>query len=302
MKNLRNRIPWWVRLSSKLFLSRLPVSYSFWKRLNFFEHGKMNHPQFSMNIFLELGKTVGLFDLIHERQIINPNVQFSLLELGPGDSLFTAVIARCFNFKKSWLVDAGDYAKKDISIYRSLFNFLRQNGYRLFFDENINSIDEILEGCSSVYLTDGVKSLQMIPSSSIDYCFSNAVLEHIPKQDFRFMAHQLCRVLRPDGLIIHRVDLKDHLGGGLNHLRFPESIWEGNFFSKSGFYTNRIQYSRMIQIFTEAGFLCSIPRVLRWETLPIKREDMDIAFRNLPLDELLISGFDIILRKPEGGR
>ena len=198
---LRKRIPWWVLVGAKLFLSRLPIHYAIWKRLHFFEHGDMNQPQNSMNIFLEHGTTSGILDLISARRILNANDQFSLLELGPGDSLFTAVIAKCFNFKKSWLVDAGNFAKKDMGIYRSLFTFLRQSGYQPSFDKEPNSVDEILESCGCEYLTNGVNSLEKIPSDSIDYCFSNAVLEHVPKQDFTLMANQLFRVLKQDSVL-----------------------------------------------------------------------------------------------------
>lgn len=257
----------------------------------------MNQPQYSMNIFLEHGATSGILDLISKRQMLASNNQFSLLELGPGDSLFTAVIAKCFNFKKSWLVDTGNFAKKDMRIYHSLITFLQNAGYKLSFDSEINSIDQLLKNCGCEYLTDGVNSLKKIPSDSIDYCFSNAVLEHIPKQDFSSIANELFRILKQDGVSIHRVDLKDHLGGALNNLRFSELTWEGRLFSKSGFYTNRIRYSEMIRFFTDAGFTCTVPRVLRWKELPTALGDMDATFSKLPLDELLISGFDVVMKK-----
>jgi len=81
--------------------------------------------------------------------------------------------------------------------------------------------------------------LAQIPTEGIDFCFSNAVLEHVDKSDFSRMVKELFRVLKPGGASSHRVDLKDYLGGGLNHLRFSENRWEGKLFKSSGFYTMR---------------------------------------------------------------
>ena len=44
---------------------------------------------------------------------------------------------------------------------------------------------------------------------------------------------------RRDGICVHRVDLNDHLGGRLNNLRFTDAIWESVLFRESGFYANR---------------------------------------------------------------
>jgi hypothetical protein len=96
---------------------------------------------------------------------------------------------------------------------------------------------------------------------------------------------------------VHSVDLKNHLGGGLNNLRFSEVVWEGSLFSGSGFYTNRIRFDEMLNIFSQAGFVFTLPRILRWECLPLSRTQMDAAFSQLSDDELLVSGFDVVLKK-----
>ena len=133
------------------------------------------------------------------------------------------------------------------------------------------NIADILAECRGNYLTDGVRSLSQLPDKSVNYCFSNAVLEHVPKGEFTQLAQELFRVLKPDGVSVHRVDLKDHLGGGLNNLRFAERNWERSLFRNSGFYTNRIRFFKMVAIFEQAGFSCSLPRILRWNRLPLKK-------------------------------
>lgn len=104
------------------------------------------------------------------------------------------------------------------------------------------------------------------------------------------------RGMKPKGVSVHRVDLGDHPGGGLNSLRFTDPTWKGGVFRKSGFYTNRIHFGERIALFDRAGFDCQLPRVARWDVLPTPRARPDEVFRRLPDDALLVSGFDVVLR------
>jgi SAM-dependent methyltransferase len=145
-------------------------------------------------------------------------------------------------------------------------------------------------------LTEGIKSLSRIPDSSIDFCFSNAVLEHINADDFDLLISEMRRILKPTSTSCHRVDLKDHLGGGLNNLRFSRRVWEGSLFKSSGFYTNRIRYNSYVTMFSSSGFCVETPRVERWNEIPIARRSLDAEFKNIPNDDLLVSGFDMVLK------
>jgi SAM-dependent methyltransferase len=199
--------------------------------------------------------------------------------------------------KKIWLVDAGAFAVTDIGAYRVMAKHLESLGlgYPPALD-SAQTLGEVLAACNGEYLTDGVASLAKIPNGSVDFCFSNAVLEHIPLGDFPALAAELHRILNPSGVCVHRVDLQDHLGGALNNLRFSESIWEGPLFSRSGFYTNRIRFSTMINLFQKVGFECEVPRKLLWDSLPTPRSALAKPFHSLPSEELRVYGFDVVLR------
>lgn len=298
MSSLKKNVPWWARIGVKIMLARLPVPYSMWKRLRLFEHGDMNQPQRAFDTMIEHARSAGVIDSDSVLPRLAGNGRdFSVLELGPGDSLFTAVIAKALGASRTWLADAGPFATKDMKAFDGIFNFLHQKGFALPFANDPKTLDDVLRECNGEYLTEGVQSLAQLPAASIDFCFSNAVLEHIPKEDFTKLADELMRILKPDGVCLHRVDLKDHLGGGLNNLRFSEATWEGALFRKSGFYTNRIRFGQMVNVFERAGFEYSLPRVLRWGSLPIPRTKLDAAFRQLTEDDLLVSGFDIVLKR-----
>jgi SAM-dependent methyltransferase len=294
---IRNAVPWWMRIGVKIALARLPIPYGFWKKLHLFEHGDMNRPQRSLDNFLEHAELANILESKSGFPKFKiENDEFVVLEIGPGDSLFSALIARALGASSTWLVDAGAYAETDTQAYDHLAKLLTEKGADLPFDLNSMQLAEILKLCGGKYLTQGVESLAGIPAASVDYCFSNAVLEHIPKADFSRMIDELARVLKPGGVIVHRVDLKDHLGGGLNNLRFSESRWESALFRNSGFYTNRIRFNEMLASFERAGFCCNVPRTARWAKLPLPRRKMDGSFRKLPEENLLVSGFDVVMR------
>ena len=297
MGSLRNAVPWWLRVGAKIALSRLPIPYGFWKRLGVFEHGEMNQPQRALQIFVECAGMAGLLDAESPLPRLDVGGQdFSVLEIGPGDSLFTAAIASCLGAARTWLIDVGTYATTDITAYTQLFKLLRDRGYELPVKGDPPELAEVLRACNGEYLTKGVESMGRLPPASVDYCFSNAVLEHISKADFGRLAAEMLRVLKPEGVCMHRVDLKDHLGGGLNNLRFSEKTWEGSLFRKSGFYTNRIRFAEMVRLFEETGFECHLPRIARWERLPTPRSCLSKPFQTLTDEELLVSGFDVVLR------
>jgi len=300
MSRIRNAVPWWLRIGAKIILARLPVDYSVWKRLRLFEHGDMNQPEKALHTFLEHAKTGDVLDTKGQvPRLKATNDGFTVLELGPGDSLFTAMIARALGASRTWLVDTGPFATTDMNAYMSLFNYLQQRGIAVPCATNQENTDEILKACDGDYMTDGVSSLAKLTVNSVDYCFSNAVLEHVPRDHFAMLAAELFRVMKPGGVSVHRVDLKDHLGGGLNNLRFSEATWEGPLFRNSGFYTNRVRFGEMLVIFERAGFDCRLPRIVHWERLPTPRSKMDAQFSCLPNEDLRVSGFDIVLRVRE---
>lgn len=300
MSAFRNSaVPWWLIIGAKIILSRLPIPYSFWKKFHVFEHGDMNLPERCLENFL---KHAGLAGVLDEKST-PPHLKkgkgdFNVLELGPGDSLSSLVVAKTLGASHTWLVDVGAFAKMDMAIYHEMLATLRQKGYDLPFTNEPNTIDELLKECGGEYVTEGLKSLAEIPSDSVNFSFSQVVLCVVLRKDFKELAAELFRVMKPNSVSHHRVDLKDFLGGALNNLRFSEATWEGDLFINSGFYSNRIRFREMIEIFEQAGFICTAgPRIVRWDKLPTPRDKLDPRFRELPDEDLLVSSFDVLLKK-----
>lgn len=279
--------PWWVKILAKMILSRMPLRYSYFAKIGLFRHGQMDTPKYALQVFQKH------FD---RSAFSNKENGFVALELGPGDSFISAIIAHAYGATKCYMVDANNYAVDDISIYQRSIKHLQSTGIDIQVSDNCTTTDKLLEEIGGIYLTNGLQSLRTIPDNSVDFIWSQAVLEHIRLEEFDETMHELWRILHPTGVASHRIDLKDHLGGALNNLRFPTKVWESDLFAKSGFYTNRIQITDMINRFRHANFDINIITKDHWKHLPTPREKLSHDFSQLSDEELCISGFDVILR------
>jgi SAM-dependent methyltransferase len=284
---LKTKVPWWAKIGTKLVLSRLPISYRVWRRLAIFELGQMEQPAYAYRVFRRH------FDRVQSAPQRNG---IAILELGPGDTLFSAMIARVYGASVSYLVDVGAFARCDLRPYRAMASFLLEQGLTPVNMDSVNSLEELLSVCNAHYETSGLLSLRAIPDQSLDLIWSQEVLEHIRPEVFLDIVKEFRRIIRPDGICSHRIDLKDHMGGALNNLRFRTTRWESEFMASGGFYTNRIRYSQMLDLFKQAGFDVEVLEVERWERLPTPRQKLAPEFRSLSTEELCISGFDVILR------
>lgn len=154
----------------------------------------------------------------------------------------------------------------------------------------------MLERCRATYLTQGLDSLSTVPDGSIDFVWSHATLEHIRADDFPATARELRRVMAPDGLASHEIDLADHLGDALNHLRLSRRISESKIMQTSGFYSNRMRYSEILDTFRAADFDCKVVRVSRWPEIPTPRSRLAPEFSYSSEDELRINAFEVVLK------
>jgi len=282
----RTLVPWWGKICLKVILSRLPVDYSVWRRLSVFKKGLMNRPDHAYRVFRTHVDRAGI-----ERM----RGEFVVLEMGPGDALTTAIIAQAHGGSFSYLVDVGHYATANLEPYLAMAQFLGRKGLPVCDLSNARTLTDVCSCSKAKYLTEGLESLRLIPDASIDFIFSEAVLEHVSRADFQATVSEMRRIIKPDGVCSHQVDLKDHLAYGLNNLRFPRSLWESRWLARSGFYTNRIRYSEMMRIFGMAGFSARALNVSRWPKLPIRREKLHEEFSRLPDDDLLIASFGVVL-------
>ena len=135
--------------------------------------------------------------------------------------------------------------------------------------------DDIFRRCRSEYLCGGLAALEKIGPGEVDLIISDAVLEHVRKRDFLPLLDQLRRISADDAIALHGIDFHDHLGGGLQNLRFSDATWEAEWMAQSGFYTNRLSPSAVVQLMQKAGFQTCLRYRLAWPRAPIHRDQLN---------------------------
>jgi hypothetical protein len=95
----KTMLPWWAKIAAKLILARLPLGGRTWQSLGLFSPGEMDDPDYALAVFEAHYQAMGY-----------PAPGFRYVELGPGDSLASAVIAKAHGAVGGWLIDSGAYA------------------------------------------------------------------------------------------------------------------------------------------------------------------------------------------------
>lgn len=271
-------------MSAKLVLSSLPVPYGLWSRLNLFRHGQMDSTDYALSCF----------DTHWSATQQMPRPPQTILELGPGDSLASSLIGCARGVRESFMIDSGPYATRRVEPYVQL----RQRLSQLYPEAKLpefSSVDGMLQATGGRYLTAGTESMRTVRDASVDLVFSQAVLEHVPLEELEEQFRQTRRVLHPEGVASHQVDLRDHLGNGLNNLRFSHSFWEKPRIHRSGFYTNRVRLPTYLEMFRRCRLKVRSLEVSRWPQLPIERRQLDRSFRDLSDEDLSVSSFRVVL-------
>ena len=115
---MKSKVPWWGKIIAKIFLSKVPLKYKVWRKIGFFKHGDMVKPEYAYQVFKKH------YDRVSPRP--SESKDFTVLELGPGDSLFTAIVAYAFGARQCYLVDTSSYATSDLEAYQEMAKFVSE--------------------------------------------------------------------------------------------------------------------------------------------------------------------------------
>ena len=79
---------WLLKIIAKIILTRIPMMYQIWQRLGLFRHGKMDNAEYAIETFMFHIKNCNFY---------NKQNGLTILEIGPGDSVASALIAKSIN-------------------------------------------------------------------------------------------------------------------------------------------------------------------------------------------------------------
>jgi SAM-dependent methyltransferase len=279
--------PWWVKIPAKIGLRQLTRSQHFWRKFGVFQHGFMLDPDYALGVFRD------------HREMTAGGLppSYTVLEMGPGDSLATALLAAAHGSQKTFLVDVDSAAATEMEPYQKLARDLKADSPHPERVPEFHSLEEMLQRSNATYLPTGLKAWEQIPDGSVDWVFSHAVLEHVWLETLETTLARSYRALKPGGVATHCIDLADHFENSLHSLRIPEHIWESHAFKTSGFYTNRLRMSQWVAVFEKVGFKVTALRPVNWDRIPLERRKLQAPYCDLSDEDLRCYTIYITLQK-----
>jgi SAM-dependent methyltransferase len=225
-----------------------------------------------------------------------------LVEIGPGHSLGVAVSLLLAGASQVDAVDTVRYvpSRPDTRSFAKLSHRCTEAG--LADAAEADQADALAEAVARLrYCVVEGRDGWPFPEGSTDIVYSFSVLEHI--RDVRGILEESARVLRPGGLSIHTIDLRDHynLGPGENWLKFLEfedRQWD-RMTSARFAWCNRLRAPELRALFSAVFELVEFTESAA--DLPAGFDHRRVAsrFRGFDLDELSVSSVSVVARRRE---
>lgn len=195
------------------------------------------------------------------------------LEIGTGRRINMPIAFWLCGAKKIITVDINPYIKLELirqdlkyitdhqaEIVDMFKNSLNADRFRrlLHSGKQKCGLRELLSLLDIEYLAPMDASKLQLPANSIDYQISNNVFEHIPPDVIVSILKEGNRLVRDNGLFVHRIDFTDHFAHSdksitfVNFLQYNDREWEKIVRNKF-MYMNRLRVDDMERIFTSTG-------------------------------------------------
>ena len=280
---------WWVIVLAKLMLSFAPSLKRIFRALGFYSPGKMLDYDYAINCFNEHHNAS---EDLEGDSIIGKVV----VEFGPGGSNFSALIGHAMGVSRSILIDIEPMDQLTLDSTEQNFTLIKDELETRIKSKAIRNHN--FSGIDYSYMSEGITSLGLLESNSVDFLWSHSVLQHIHIDSFLNVLNEFHRILKPGSLMSHKVDLKDCIAFGLNNMRFSDVTWNSDRFFTSGFYTNRIRRDELINLFSDSGFDVIKTNNFYFEEIPLNltqcSEDIRARYNE---HDLIYSGTHCVLRR-----
>lgn len=168
---------------------------------------------------------------------------------------------------------------------------------------DVGSVRELADRFGISYLAPRDARATGLDPGSVDFVSSTSTLEHVPAEDLVPILSECRRLLRPDGAMSSRIDLRDHFSyfdrrlTPYNFLRFGERSWR--LVNSSLNYQNRLRRPNYLEAFAAAGLtIVAEAAILPGEDDLAALREIDPApeFRRYSLEDLAVKGLRLVAR------
>lgn len=196
------------------------------------------------------------------------------LEVGTGRRLVLPIVMWLLGASRVFTVDLHRYLKAELvaddmaclrlqrdAIFEVLSALpLRRDRFEqlLTLSFHTDGLDALLEMCNIQYMAPADAARLPLGDGTIDFHVSSNVFEHIPPNSLASILREATRLLRHNGLAIHRIDHSDHFSHSdrtlspIHFLRYNEKQWS-RFAGNRYMYMNRLQIDDYERIFCSNG-------------------------------------------------
>ena len=239
----KNLLKFYLFFLLKILVYSLPLKYSF-RKIFFGRNGLMDDLNYCKSIFNQ-----------HVLKIKKNSSVKNILEIGPGDSCYSALLALRNDFKNITLID------KDSDQLLSTLKNLKEMGIKIkkinsYGNLNVFSFNEKKKSIKVYILKEDFKNIPSIKLPSNDIIFSNAVLQHLDKNQLINLLEFCEKVSSNKTIHSHQIRFTDHITGAnqyFDHYKVPKIIWESKLLKKFPFWTNRFNFNKFSKIFNSFG-------------------------------------------------
>jgi Methyltransferase domain len=255
-------------------------------------------------------------------------------ELGPGDSIGIGIAALLSGAQKYFALDLVRYSnlQKNLEIFDDIvsmfaassripddfeFPFLYPRLDCYDFPAHLFALNGLRESLaparvaairSSIANSDAKESMisykapwnapEVIEAGSVDFVFSQAVLEHVDDLDGVYAAMR--RWVKSDGIMTHQIDFKCHGKASTwnGHWTYSDFVWK-IIVGRRSYLLNRQPHSVHVKLIEKSGFVILNDTVLRSASV-LRRAQLASRFSSLSDDDLTTSGAFIVAIIPRG--
>jgi SAM-dependent methyltransferase len=145
-----------------------------------------------------------------------------------------------------------------LSLFGSLLDRRRFDELLAFNRDSDFSVYKFLDLCRINYISPGDAADTRLPAQSIDFHTSFTVFEHIPLEILRKILEEGNRIIKNDGLFVHRIDYSDHFShsdesiSAINFLKYSDDEWK-RYAGNRYMYMNRLRHDDFISLLESVG-------------------------------------------------
>lgn len=196
------------------------------------------------------------------------------LEVGTGRAPLVPIAYWLMGAESTITIDLNPYLKEELIAEHLHYLSKNENEILALFGSLINEkrfkdlvklairsktlATEVLDLCQITYIAPGDAANTHLPEQHVDFHTSYTVFEHIPPDVLTDILREGNRIIKNNGLFVHRIDYSDHFShsdksiSAINFLQYSDNEW-AKYAGNRYMYMNRLRHDDFLALFESVG-------------------------------------------------